>query len=242
MTRALGIPARIGTGYLTDLSQAKDGHILLRMSDRHAWAEVFITDVGWVPFDVQPDQVESHAETQVDSKLLEELMGMLDPGEEILPKDTVKNEANVEEQSKFQIPSLNTLIIPLACVILFLIFCKAFIMHGYKFATSSRSQLRAAQRAVMARLIDLGYQREPGETRSIFTERIKRELNISLDELTKLSLLAKYSRPDTEISKTNIIDSLESSKSGFRQIKWWQKLLVLLNPRSVITWLGGGRW
>ncbi|MCB0333258.1 MAG: transglutaminase domain-containing protein, partial [Bdellovibrionales bacterium] len=104
MLRALGIPARIATGYLTDLSQAKDGHILLRMSDRHAWAEAYITEKGWVPFDTQPEQVESHADTEVDLKLLEELMGLVGPGEELFDEDILEGESGIEEPQPYELP------------------------------------------------------------------------------------------------------------------------------------------
>jgi hypothetical protein len=52
MARAVGIPARYATGYYPFRDERdSDGRFLLRASDRHAWAELFFKDVGWVPFD-----------------------------------------------------------------------------------------------------------------------------------------------------------------------------------------------
>ena len=127
MLRSLGIPARIATGYLTDLSQAKDGHILLRMSDRHAWAEAYITQKGWVPFDTQPEQVESHADTQVDLKLLEELMGLVGPGEELFDEDLLDGETGVIEPNSYPLPAKRYIYITVLGTFLFLLILKLYL-------------------------------------------------------------------------------------------------------------------
>jgi len=47
----VGIPARLATGYATgEYDQATDSFIVRDM-DRHAWAEVYFPDCGWVTFD-----------------------------------------------------------------------------------------------------------------------------------------------------------------------------------------------
>jgi len=52
MARCAGIPARYATGYYP-IHNEKDGlgRTVLRSSDRHAWAELFFQDAGWVTFD-----------------------------------------------------------------------------------------------------------------------------------------------------------------------------------------------
>ena len=66
LLRALGIPARVASGYMNDLSKSRDGHLLLRASDRHAWAEVYFEGIGWGPLDTEPEHVESHADSPID--------------------------------------------------------------------------------------------------------------------------------------------------------------------------------
>jgi len=52
MARAVGIPARYATGYYPFKDERDpEGRILLHTSERHAWAELFFKDAGWVPFD-----------------------------------------------------------------------------------------------------------------------------------------------------------------------------------------------
>jgi hypothetical protein len=51
LARSSGIPARLVTGYLPGRFDALSGTYVVRPSDRHAWAEIFIGGFGWVPFD-----------------------------------------------------------------------------------------------------------------------------------------------------------------------------------------------
>ncbi len=60
--RALGIPARVVTGYQgTDLPPV-DGYYVVRQSSAHAWAEYWQTGVGWIRADptgaVAPDRID----------------------------------------------------------------------------------------------------------------------------------------------------------------------------------------
>ncbi len=51
LMRAAGIPARIVTGYQGGEYNDLGGYYILRQSDAHAWAEVWLQDRGWVRFD-----------------------------------------------------------------------------------------------------------------------------------------------------------------------------------------------
>jgi transglutaminase-like putative cysteine protease len=48
LMRAAGVPARVVTGYLGGEVNPVDGHVVVRQSDAHAWAEVWLADAGWV--------------------------------------------------------------------------------------------------------------------------------------------------------------------------------------------------
>ena len=54
LARGAGIPARMVTGYLPGQFDPLSGTYMVRASDQHAWAEVFFSDSGWVPFDSAP--------------------------------------------------------------------------------------------------------------------------------------------------------------------------------------------
>lgn len=61
LMRAAGVPARVVTGYLGGEVNPVDGHVVVRQSDAHAWAEVWLPDAGWV----QADPTASVAPTRV---------------------------------------------------------------------------------------------------------------------------------------------------------------------------------
>jgi len=62
LMRAAGLPARVVTGYQGGEVNPVDGYLLVRQSDAHAWAEVWLAGRGWVRVDptaaVAPSRVE----------------------------------------------------------------------------------------------------------------------------------------------------------------------------------------
>jgi transglutaminase-like putative cysteine protease len=62
LMRTAGIPARVVTGYQGGEWNPLGGYMLIRQSDAHAWAEIWIDDRGWVRVDptaaVSPARVE----------------------------------------------------------------------------------------------------------------------------------------------------------------------------------------
>ncbi len=54
MLRAVGIPARLVTGYLPGTLNPITGMLEVRNSDAHAWVEVFFAGIGWVEFEPTP--------------------------------------------------------------------------------------------------------------------------------------------------------------------------------------------
>ena len=62
LMRAAGIPARVVGGYQGGERNPVDGYLVVRQSDAHAWAEVWLAGQGWVRIDptasVSPSRVE----------------------------------------------------------------------------------------------------------------------------------------------------------------------------------------
>ena len=71
LMRAAGIPARVVTGYQGGWWNPTGGYLLVRNSDAHAWAEIWLNDRGWVRVDptaaVSPARIELGAQAANDS-------------------------------------------------------------------------------------------------------------------------------------------------------------------------------
>jgi transglutaminase-like putative cysteine protease len=74
LMRALGIPARVVTGYQGGEMNAVDGFMTVRQSDAHAWAEVWIENRGWIRIDptaaVAPDRIQKNLTSAIPSTVL----------------------------------------------------------------------------------------------------------------------------------------------------------------------------
>ena len=55
MARAVGVPARLATGFAPGDWDATTGRFVVRERDAHAWAEVWFPTTGWVAFDPTAD-------------------------------------------------------------------------------------------------------------------------------------------------------------------------------------------
>ncbi|MGB2832460.1 MAG: DUF3488 and transglutaminase-like domain-containing protein [Methylotenera sp.] len=62
LMRAAGVPARVVTGYQGGEINPNDQYLIVRQSDAHAWAEVWLQEKGWVRIDptaaIAPERIE----------------------------------------------------------------------------------------------------------------------------------------------------------------------------------------
>ena len=82
--RALGVPARLVTGYQGAQRNAIDGYWTVRQSDAHAWAEIWQAGLGWTRVDptatVSPWRVGADARLTAPSGAVAELLGRVGLG------------------------------------------------------------------------------------------------------------------------------------------------------------------
>ncbi|MBI1395815.1 MAG: DUF3488 domain-containing protein [Betaproteobacteria bacterium] len=69
LMRAAGVPARVVTGYQGGVMNPVGNYMIVRQSDAHAWAEVWLPDAGWVRVDptaaVSPQRIEAGMDAAV---------------------------------------------------------------------------------------------------------------------------------------------------------------------------------
>lgn len=58
MCRLAGVPARVATGFQIGEYDLEERAFIPQQRDAHAWAEVYFTGVGWVPFDVSAEEAD----------------------------------------------------------------------------------------------------------------------------------------------------------------------------------------
>src|SRR5215210_5144180 len=83
LMRAMDIPARIVTGYQGGEPNAVDGYWVVRQSDAHAWAEVWLAGRGWVRVDptsaVAPGRTGTFQRLQAPRGVLAAAFGTVSP-------------------------------------------------------------------------------------------------------------------------------------------------------------------
>jgi protein-glutamine gamma-glutamyltransferase len=84
LMRALGIPARIVTGYQGGERNSIDNFWIVRQSDAHAWTEVWLAGQGWVRVDptaaVAPARTGSLQRLQIEPGVIATAINTLSPG------------------------------------------------------------------------------------------------------------------------------------------------------------------
>ncbi len=238
--RLMGIPSRIATGYLTDLTYAKDGHILLHVGDRHAWPEIYVRDVGWVVVDITPARAENEQVIVPDEKLLEELMSKIDPVQELtvpLPEDLTDTTA---DGILAEVVNKRNVIILLTGVFVFFLLLKLWLRHAWRLGFAPERQVRLAYVAFSSSVADLGITRRFGETRHEFARRLHHSHQVKgmpITELNERNVYGHHTRHPMreEIARalTGVYDSWQTKGS------WLKRLVAFFSPMS-LTRLG--RW
>lgn len=83
MMRAMGVPARIVTGYQGADPEPQDGFWIVRQSNAHAWAEYWQAGQGWVRVDptaaVAPERIRFGRTLEVPQGLVGSMLGTVNP-------------------------------------------------------------------------------------------------------------------------------------------------------------------
>lgn len=117
--RAFGIPARYVTGYAASQSQftaQPDGsyQAVLQSDDAHAWAEIYINGVGWMPVETTPGALGMVQDTPyLGNDLTPEITAATEAAQQT---DAYQPQETVEKPGKWVLPVMLILLVILAMV------------------------------------------------------------------------------------------------------------------------------
>lgn len=235
LMRAVGVPARVATGYAVEESARQGGSaILIASGAAHAWPEVYLEGIGWVVVDVQPERTLDPPPETADADL-QRLLGELARGIKPLPPDGSAPRIAIMAWLRMVGWWLARGGGVAAAALLILMYLVKLWRGVSPRVAGKRHLLRVAYRAELDRLSELGLLRAPGESPEAFARRMADELP-SLPKLTRahvgLSLGSAWagqleSREVSELSRAVRIERA-------RAFPLWRRLLGVLVPWSFL--------
>ncbi len=223
LLRAMGLPSRVAAGYAyEEANRAGGSALMLRAGDAHAWAEVYLDDVGWVPIDPSPPSLDPPlAAPSLD---LQRMMGELarprasGPGRDGPPR--------------YRLPGRAETLLVLGSALL----AWAGAGHAAKLwrriapvAARRDRTARLALRSALDRLAEAGLVRTPGETREAFAARAAGTA-AAIEPLTAAHLAARFGARDADPVRAAQLARLVARqraadpRRGARGRVWWGRL------------------
>jgi protein-glutamine gamma-glutamyltransferase len=230
LMRALGIPARVGAGYVVDEAARHGGSsILITGANAHAWPELYVDGVGWVVNDVSPEHALDAPPPPPDPDL-QRMLGDMARGLKPMPQSEERPlQPILHAAARLRDAALRTLGAGLLIALVLLYMGKLWRRLAPSFA--SRALPRVAYRAELDRLAEVALHRQHGETREAFAARVAR-LTPSFVRLTDRHLAAVFGVPrENDLQELRVLRAAVARElSG--GVSWWRRWLGVLTPWS----------
>jgi protein-glutamine gamma-glutamyltransferase len=232
LIRALGIPARVGAGYAVDVRNRGEGSsLMIRGKDSHAWPEIYLDGLGWIPFDIAPEKSLAPPEEAPDQGLQQMLGEMVREGAGN-PKDEHKAAARGDIQA-----AVRRLLRQLAAAMPFL---AAALLVSLYFAKLYRRYVpfycrpallpRLAYRASLDCLADAGRLRGYGQTRESLARSVAPRCPSFL-RLTEIHLGAALGEGNGNVEPQECLRLYRGAMRQIaRMIPWWRRPLAAMHP------------
>jgi protein-glutamine gamma-glutamyltransferase len=229
LMRARGLPARVAAGYAaTEAARGNGSALLLRAGDAHAWPELYLDGIGWVPFDPAPERSLDQSNRPPDPGLQRMLGEMVKKTKPTPPPPGVQDAARAGLE---HVLSAARALLPFLVALLLLLYAvKAYRRFVPAFARPATVP-RVSYRAALDLLAEAGVRRDLGETREGFARRAA-PVAPTLGALTTIhsgAALGTRQRPDAP--RTLALQQAVGAEVQART-PVWRRLLGLLNPLS----------
>lgn len=230
LMRAMGLPARVSAGYAVSAENLGSGSaLLIKQGDAHAWAELYVRGVGWVPIEVTPEKTDVEP-TEFNEHDLQQLLG-----------EMARREGQGPEEAAAP-PSLAELLRPFLDAVpyaLLALLALAYVWKSWRllapYLLSWRRQPKVAYRAALDWLSMAGLHRRFGESREGFATRVDR-LSPSFRPITDAHVGAALGSARIGREPTRLAELPELVSGVSRELRLsvplWRVGLGVLNPIS----------
>lgn len=231
LMRALGLPARIATGYVVDESARRGGStIVLTGANSHSWAELYLQGVGWLVVDTTPQRALDPPPPPPDPDL-QRLLGEMVRGQRPLPGDGARSFRAavlalraVKEMFVRSAPAL------LGSLLVLLYLVKLW-RRAIPLAARGENLPRLVYRAELDRLAEVRLRRAFGESRERFAARIS-GIVPALVPLTRLHLQAVFGVPGSP-PVAELRELGRQARAELRAaVPLWRRIVGALKPWS----------
>ena len=234
LARAEGIPARYVEGFCVPIKGTEPTTVYGNQA--HAWPEVYIQGVGWIPFEPTPGYAEIRytpweerdytATAQPDDALEEE-----EESSDTLPDASPENTALEEATQRQLLPLLSLIALLLAAVLVLLFIADRWLTwHRYSKLEPQKQFLTQVQLNLQL-LTLLGYPRAQTETLAELQERVQEVLTaeqdgheIHLQFLTLYEELLYQKRPVSEAMLLQVQKERTYLLNTLKHRKYWAYL------------------
>jgi transglutaminase-like putative cysteine protease len=238
--RSVGIPARVGVGYMTPESSREGGSsLVLKSGDAHAWPEIYLEGVGWIVLDIAAAQNLDPPVPPIDPEVEEDLEEMAreeppDPEDEIREPEPPSAFARILRKVPWGWGILGMIVTIILAILVFLFMLKLWRRLAPSLA-SAKALPRVHYRASLDRLAELGISREYGETLEEFAKRVA-QLSPGFEKVTEQVLtagLAPPAREDQDRAKWSKMTAAvkQDIKKG---VPAWRRVVGVLHPLAFL--------
>ncbi|MFO0727131.1 MAG: transglutaminase-like domain-containing protein [Myxococcota bacterium] len=229
LLRAMGLPMRVSAGYAVSADNLGGGSsLLIKQGDAHAWAEMYLAGVGWVPIEVAP-QKSDVPEQQFAEKDLQQLLGEMARKEGRNSREQMSS-GSLRKALELFLAALPWALLALVAAAYFAKLWRILVPY----LAPRRHQPRVAYRAALDRLSAVGVVRNYGESREHFAARTQ-TLAPTFGRLTMAHVGVAFgsARARTEAEPLAPL-AASVGREARTKIPWWRWLLGILNP---VSWL-----
>lgn len=226
LLRSQGIASRVAIGYAVDNQlRGTNSAVLILGNQAHAWPEIYVDGVGWVTFDIYPENGDEPPRAFVDREL-ESLFG------ELARDDKSGGKAPEAVQSTFEMPyrMICLSILGLLLLALSILYVRKIWIVFSGYWCKDASQLYRPARSAIYLLEIYGYR---VSRYSSYDSMLRREFgeNSATEELYQMAVAARFGGhvKDECIAKTRALLH-DAHGEARRRTPLWRRILGWLNP------------